>query len=299
MGEPRVIERPLDYKVDPPTEDHTVIEPAEFYYAGAYNERAALVLLNQPFTDIDIRLLWANCSIHVCADGGANQLYRYFDLAEERKQYIPEFIVGDLDSLEEEISQYYTSQGCVVIRQSSQYATDFNKAINVVQLYLHSSDLQRVLRATEFSLNDGLQKLVELNNVQNDDPIKIHVLSALGGRFDQTIHSINQLFTLNRRFPKLLFYFITSADVIFLVKKGVNYIKYPNKSVFNKSSIPICGLLPVGSEVVLNTHGLRWDVENWPSSMKGNVSSNNWIAGTDGLVVSTTDDIVMNIQINK
>jgi thiamine pyrophosphokinase len=299
MGEPRVIERPLDYKVDPPTEDHTVIEPAEFGYASTSNERAALVLLNQPYSNIEIRLLWANCSLHVCADGGANQLYRYFDQEEERRQYIPEFIVGDLDSLEEEISQYYTSKGCVVIRQSSQYATDFNKAINVVQLYFHSGELQRVLRGTEFSLDNGLQELVQSNNVEDDDSIKICVLSALGGRFDQTIHSINQLYTLNSRFPKLLFYFITNVDIIFLVKKGLNYIKYPNKSVFNKSSMPICGLLPLGTEVVLNTHGLRWDVENWQSGMRGNVSSNNGITGIDGFTVSTTDDIVMNIEINQ
>lgn len=50
--------------------------------------------------------MWSKCEIKVCADGGANRLYDSL-LPEVRSDYIPQYIVGDLDSLRPEVKAFY------------------------------------------------------------------------------------------------------------------------------------------------------------------------------------------------
>lgn len=51
--------------------------------------------------------MWSKCEIKVCADGGANRLYD--SLQEEmRSEYIPQYIIGDLDSLRTEVKEFYS-----------------------------------------------------------------------------------------------------------------------------------------------------------------------------------------------
>ena len=54
---------------------------------------------------------------------------------------------------------------------------------------------------------DGLAKLWNgLNNSSDvvvDIDITIYVLNAIGGRFDQTVQSINQLYIMNEDYPKV------------------------------------------------------------------------------------------------
>jgi len=39
----------------------------------------ALIILNQPFSPLLLRRLWANTGWRCCADGGANRLHDLFD----------------------------------------------------------------------------------------------------------------------------------------------------------------------------------------------------------------------------
>lgn len=294
-----VTERPDDYEVSRPLKPHNLITPFEFLSSEPSLGKSALLLLNQPY-DIDIPKLWVNTQLHVCADGAANNLYDYFDSDEERTKYIPQFIVGDLDSLDDKARDYYRSKGTKVIRQSTQYSTDFSKSLLTIELYFHSAETRALLTEDVEPVN-GLSEIYELLNIDplKEEEIRIFALSGIGGRFDQTIQSISQLFKLDESSPYLLIYFITNTDVIFLVKKGLNFVTYTNKSVFNKKKVPICGLLPLGRPTVLNTLGLKYDVTNWPSEMLGDVSSSNGICGIEGFVVETTETIVMNVELHK
>lgn len=294
--ETQVIERDEEFEVCVPDGQYNLIEPFELVQMKVSRPRTALVILNQLIQEIDLTYLWANCELVVCADGGANQLYDYFYSESERCQYIPQFIVGDMDSLKREVREYYQSKGCRVIAQYTQYASDFMKAMQLAQIYFHSIEFQHKLKFDNIDDYDGLPKLSESIEVPNTDPIEVYVLSSIGGRFDQTIHSINQLYVLHELYPQNKLYLITQHDIIFLLTKGKNFVKYHSKLIIHSNQIPIAGLLPIGAEVILNTQGLKWDVVNWKSSMKGKVSSSNWLMGINGVLIDTTDTIVMNVE---
>lgn len=69
--------------------------------------RMSMVIINSPYIDFKIvQRLWSASRFKICADGGANRLY--FGVQEhERRQYIPDYVVGDLDSLENEVRDFY------------------------------------------------------------------------------------------------------------------------------------------------------------------------------------------------
>lgn len=66
-----------------------------------------LILLNSPSLNISqIRECWNYCDTRICADGGANRLYD--ECAEnQRIEYTPNYIIGDLDSLRDEVATQY------------------------------------------------------------------------------------------------------------------------------------------------------------------------------------------------
>ncbi|KAH0392493.1 hypothetical protein KCU89_g13404, partial [Aureobasidium melanogenum] len=95
------------------TKPHPDVYPGDFIKAG--NElthldkdqsKPALIILNQPIADTNVLgRLWNHTSYHLCADGGANQLYDLFTQNDPSQldQYLPNIIHGDLDSLREDV----------------------------------------------------------------------------------------------------------------------------------------------------------------------------------------------------
>lgn len=87
----------------------------------------------------------------VCADGGADRLFNHlgsFDdsdggTAELRKQYRPDVIIGDLDSLSDHVQKFYEGMGvdCVDLR-TEQDTTDLDKCLKHVQQKLIQQDSQ-------------------------------------------------------------------------------------------------------------------------------------------------------------
>ncbi|RLV89959.1 Thiamine pyrophosphokinase [Spathaspora sp. JA1] len=289
-----VTESPDTITIEPPSNPTYTIYPFAYLSPSIDDPTdSALLILNQTIQS-GLESLWQSTTIHVCADGATNQLYRHFLTNETREKFIPDYIVGDFDSLDPEIGQYYQARGTRLIKQESQYSTDFTKAIRTIQLHFKLGSIPQVDSV------DGLSVLWEAlekpgNNIL---PIKIYTIGGIGGRFDQTIHSISQLYILHSSYPNLEIFFITKYDTIFLLPKGINHVRYENRQIFNtRDKIPPCGLLPLSNKsIVLTTHGLKYDVTNWNSDMLGKVSSSNCISGSDGFIVEASDAIVMNIS---
>lgn len=296
-----VFERPDTVAVDPPLKRHHTIEPFAFLTSVKENEKKHNVLLisNQPFK-INLKAIWVHCGLVVCSDGGANRLFDSFSNDQEREDYLPSYIVGDFDSLRDNVKDFYQSKGVKIIPQYGQYSNDFQKSIRCVQL--HFSLLEQGRQWPYIDDDDGLKEIWE-NEMGGTSDIQIHIyaLSVIGGRFDQSVQSINQLYILHQTEPNLHLFFITNDDLIFLLYKGVNYVTYPDRTVFCKdtSSPPLCGLLPLGNKsVVLNSFGFRYDIKNWLTEMMGQVSSSNRVVGEKGFIFECSEDITMNIELN-
>lgn len=68
-----------------------------------------------------LRKLIRNYDVVACADGGANIAYRF--------GIRPDFIIGDLDSVSENVVNFYQKKGTEVIYDSDQNSTDIEKSV--------------------------------------------------------------------------------------------------------------------------------------------------------------------------
>lgn len=268
-----------------------------------------LLILNQT---IDIGKLfiklWDNSCLRVCADGAANRVYDFFQGEEERRKHIPDYIIGDLDSIDKEVLNYYRSLNVKIIKQTTQYSTDFTKCVNLISLHHNSRSFREYLQKNESEPNYGIELESGIHNFYDDmmqkvnrldllPPMNLIVVNGIGGRFDQTIHSVTQLYTLKESDPYFQTSFITSTDIIVLIPKGGTMIEYECK--MRKQCIGNCGLLPIGKPTtIIETCGLKWDVKNWHTSISsGKVSSNNRFVGQGRCYINVEDDLVLNIEV--
>ncbi|CEP62903.1 thiamine diphosphokinase LALA0_S06e06480g [Lachancea lanzarotensis] len=266
---------------------------------------SALLILNQKIAIGKLfEKLWANYQVRICADGGANRLYEYFSHDVERSKFLPDYIVGDLDSVRDEILSFYLERGVTIIGQTSQYSTDFTKSLRLLSLHFYHAGFQQMVKANNFQENygidncDGLFQLYKMNRASwNTRSINLMVLNAIDGRFDQTIHSITQLYTASKTDAYYRLCYLTSTDLIILVPTGGTLIRYDKQ--FKTQCIRNCGLLPLGGPTVINsTRGLKWDVSDWHTSiMEGKVSSSNRFVGEDCCYIDVKDPVVLNIEL--
>ena len=90
----------------------------------------ALVVLNQPITkenESKLMQLWAHSTVKFCVDGGTNRLYDWCQ--EKGLNYVPDYICGDLDSINDTILNNYLSKGAKCVRLSNQDLNDFTKTL--------------------------------------------------------------------------------------------------------------------------------------------------------------------------
>ncbi|KAJ3385194.1 cAMP-dependent protein kinase subunit [Lobulomyces angularis] len=212
-----------------------------------------LIILNQPICKIELlKKLWDAATIKICADGGANRLFDNFTNEEDRSKFIPNYIIGDLDSVTNETKLYYQNKGTIVEKVSSQDSTDFQKCLNKIDELLSKEHHENVVNSYETV-----------------------ALGALGGRFDQSIHSIHVLF--RNREKKI--YLASNDSMAIFVPKNLN-VEIICDLRFEG---PTCGLLPIGCEIAkVKTRGLKWDIDHFmPLSFGTLVSSSNAFADVE------------------
>ncbi len=99
----------------------------------AAEQGPALILVNYELPRELMERLWFNASVRVCADGAINRLYSTFDTDEERARFIPEFVRGDLDSVDDAVIEYYQRHGTRIVKDHDQDTTDLEKCILLIQ----------------------------------------------------------------------------------------------------------------------------------------------------------------------
>ncbi|CAO3627106.1 unnamed protein product [Cunninghamella echinulata] len=216
-----------------------------------------------PLTRLDIfTRLWNNASIRVVADGGSNRLYDAFK--EDKKKletYIPDQILGDLDSIRPEVQSFYASKNVNIQKKFDQVSTDFMKCIDFVK--------------------------------EEEKKKSSVALPALGGRFDQTIASIHVLYMAQEWKEKRRMILVSDENLTILLNKGISHIH-----CLQDIEGPTCGILPIGSPAILTTKGLKWNLEKHKCCLGGTISTSNAI-DSELIEIETDAPVVWTIEIKS
>jgi thiamine pyrophosphokinase len=238
--------------------------------------KSILIILNMPIHkqhSPSFEQLW-QCSQHrICADGGANRLYHY------NKDYIPNRIRGDLDSLDASVAEYYKAKDVIVERDPCQDANDLDKALQVCLEVM----------ATKEDDDDA-----NSSNKTDSLPPRIYVYGAFGGRFDQEMASFAALYKWANHFHWQMYLygeetcaFLIPANTPCEIRLAFHDGKEPDTAAVNNETDslllvgegPTCGLVPLGCRCEsIITNGLKWDLDGtMPLEFGGLVSTSNRI----------------------
>mmetsp|Transcript_26627 Transcript_26627/g.51921 ORF Transcript_26627/g.51921 Transcript_26627/m.51921 type:complete len:306 (+) Transcript_26627:246-1163(+) len=149
----------------------------------------ALVMVNYKLDKPLLHRLWPKATTRICADGAINRLYKLFDTDEEREKFIPDYLRGDLDSVEEDMRTFYTSRGTKLTIDTDQDTTDLQKCMYLIQ-----------------TLDVKIDQVV--------------VLGAFGGRIDHEFSHYAILY----KFPQANIVLLSHKRVAFLLKQGTHQI---------------------------------------------------------------------------
>ncbi len=120
-----------------------------------------------------------NYDIVACADGGANIAYRF--------RIQPDFIIGDLDSIDKNAMNFFQSRGTEIIYDPDQNSTDIEKSV-------------------KFLVHKGCKS--------------IDIVSAIGSRID---HNLGNLSVLVNYHKKVNLRMIDERSEIFFVTEKVSF----------------------------------------------------------------------------
>ena len=118
-----------------------------------------IIILNFTFSTEMLKRIWSKADYIICADGGANRLY------DSRLDKIPHLILGDGDSIRNEVLTHYQHHGTTISFDPSNQDTN---------------DLEKCLYWTSIQYEPAQTNLV--------------IFGALGGRYDQEMQNINSLY---------------------------------------------------------------------------------------------------------
>eukprot|EP01038_Epipyxis_sp_PR26KG_P009946 gene9946-13379_t len=227
------------------------------------------------------KFLWNKSDKKICADGGANRLFDGFQTI-EKASYIPDYITGDLDSVRDEVRDYYSLLGTSIVYNYDQNYNDLEKALHLAST---------ILPHKYSSNNDNIILLDKLAN-ENDVLQNVIVLGALGGRLDQQIANINTLYSMKSSFCRIVL--LDDESTTFLLKGDADMTHEIRLIRENDIEGPVCGLLPLGHKVEnIKTTGLKWNLENESLEMGKRISTSNQVLdGIDTVTVTTNTDIL-------
>ncbi|KAF2069880.1 hypothetical protein CYY_008802 [Polysphondylium violaceum] len=201
-------------------------------------DQNVLIIINNSISMLHIQYLWSKCSVKICADGGANKLFNMTQNRKDLEKWIPDYIKGDLDSLKDDVSEFYSKKGTTIIQDTSQDTTDLQKCMELV---------------SELEENTG----VRYNN--------IFIAGGLGGNTSHEMANLNTLFLYKDR--KMIL--VSNTNVSWLLDSSQQH--EIDCRVETK-----CSLLPLGQPVEkATTNGLKWNLVKQSLNFGGLVSTSN------------------------
>ena len=193
-----------------------------------------------------------NANKIVCADGGANILYN------ATKDIHPTSIIGDLDSVTNEVSQYYRNNNTNVLYIDDQETNDFDKSLN---------------------------HLIKLNSLSS----YIICFGIFGDRWDHEMQALNVIYKYymdisNNIGIKRDIILLSNENMVVMLNKGTH------KVICSDFQGKICALVPLYGSANVTTDGLKWELNNQKLSFGGLVSTSNERIKNE--ITITTDNII-------
>ncbi|GAA5922463.1 thiamine diphosphokinase [Sporobolomyces koalae] len=258
-------------------------DTASFLTRSETEPSTALVILNTPLPPQSLfRRMWKTARVRYCADGGANRLYDRFvkgkgkldsddawtDDDANELNWLPDLVLGDLDSLRDDVREYYEQKGVEVRRDRDEFSTDLGK---------------------------NVAELARFEQTQ-PAPLQLVIVGGLSGRLDQTIHTLHALVQLVEKEKRERVWAIGKESAACILPKGKHHLRIDLES-FGKT----CGILPLGSaEAYVTTSGLEWDLGPtsymYPTSFAEAVSTSNHLVQPD-VTIETDVNIVWTMEI--
>lgn len=213
-------------------------------------QKYALIVLNnsQPISESNVlEQLWKHSTVKMCADGGANRIKML------NKSMIPDFIVGDFDSILPETISHYKNAG----------KTQFKKIINE-----ETADVEKCIQFVRDSVKT----------------CKSCILYGFsGGLIDKELNCFHLVRKYVDEVDVMMF---SERSFAVLLKPGINEFKFKLSEVG-----PRCGILPLFCTVSCNSKGLQWDLRGEKMEFGKFISvSNRFDPDEDGKVVIETDN---------
>ena len=190
-----------------------------------------------------------------------------------------------MDSIRTEVLQNFEANGVIIVKDPDQYATDMTKCLRYISQKSHS-----ILGSKEVSLSSS--------SVPKDSKLDIAIFGGLGGRADQAFSQLHHLYaeaSNDFAVPTGDLYLVTKEAVIILLEKGVNKIYAPVGEGFFTENV---GIIPIGKPSVISTHGLEWDVTDWPTEFGTQISTSNHIKA-DVVEVETKERALFTLELDQ
>jgi len=205
----------------------------------------AVILLNAAIPTSFLELLWTQENLKICADGGSN---RFFDNYQSWAIQ-PDYVIGDLDSIRDDVLQYYSkSNHTKVLKDEDQDTTDLEKCFAFVTK--HNSQSQQL--ATKIS--------------------RVFVFGPFGGNLSHELANLSAMYG-----------YYSSNDVeerLFLVSNdNVAVLLQPGQHTIACKKQSYCSIVPLGFECKqISTSGLRWNLNNESLTFGKRISTSNEMA---------------------
>lgn len=176
---------------------------------------------------------------------------------------MPDTVHGDLDSLRDDVRDYYTAHGVQVSQDRDQESTDFGKTMQKISSRVSSTALQDVV-----------------------------ILGTLGGRVDQGLGMLHEMIREETKHPNLRLWLFSESSLSFILRSRHNLIRGLQTSKLFTENV---GLVPIYGPAVITTTGLEWDVQEWATHIGGKVSTSNHVKA-DNVHVETNAPILFTVE---
>ena len=236
---------------------------------------------------------WDQSAVRICADGAANRLYDSLTDA-DRQIMLPNVITGDLDSLRDDVAQFYEERGVLILREAEQDTHDFEKCLRWLERNTEqqqeegdgdggddaastasrsSAASAATAPASASSASSTPASAPALATPLLRAPLSVVAYGAFGGRLDQQMANLNMAYSSFSSLSHL--YLVSDESLAFVLRPGKHTIE-----VNEEEEDGTCGLIPLGGRCErVVTSGLRWDLDgDRPLEFGALLSSSNEFA---------------------